>query len=116
MKHFDSLLYALGQLSEYARHYIHGKKQILKLDLTERAAGILSKLISRVVIFIFVIFFILFASLTLAIGLSMYFSSFLAGFGIVSGIYLILIILVIVFRKLLIMRPLIDVILKDINE
>lgn len=116
MKQFDRLLYALGQASEYARHYIENKKKIIQLDLTERATGILSKLISRIIIFIFIIFFTLFASLTLSIGLSMYFNSFLAGFGIVTALYLVLIVLVVIFRKILITHPLINLIVKDINQ
>ncbi len=116
MKQFDSLLYAVGQLSEYAKHYINSKKKIIQLDLTERESGILSKIISRIVIFIFIIFLVLFGSLTLSIGLSMYFNSFLAGFGIVTALYLVLIVVVVLFRKVLITNPLINIILKDINQ
>lgn len=116
MKQFDNLLYTLGQLSEYARHYFESKKQIVMLDIVEKGSQFLSKLISRVIIFIFLIFLLLFGSLTLSIGLSMYFGSFLAGFGIVTGIYLILIGIILVFRRSLITMPIVNMILKDIYQ
>ena len=116
MKDFDNLLYELGQLSEYAKEYIDSKKKIIQLEATERGTEILSKLISRIVVFMFLIFLVLFGSLTLSIGLSMYFNSLLAGFGIVTGLYLVLIAVVILFRRSLITIPIVNMILKDINQ
>jgi len=115
MKHFNSLLYALGQLSEYAKGYINSKKKIIQLSLTDQVTKILSKIISRIIVFILVFFLILFGSLTISIGLSMYFNSFIAGFGVVTGIYLVLIGLVVIFRRALITNPIINMILKDFD-
>lgn len=116
MKRYDNLLYALGQFSEYAKEFLLNKKKMLQLDLSERGSKILSKLISRIIIFIFVIFLILFGSLTLSIGLSMHFDSYLAGFGIVTALYLVLIIVVYFFRRILITNPIVNMIIKDIEH
>lgn len=116
MKQFDDLLYALGQLSEYANHYFKSKKQVLLLDAAEHGSRFLSKLISRIIIFILVIFVVLFGSITLAIGLSMYFGSLWTGFGIVTLLYLVLIGVIVVFRRVLITNPIINMILKDLYQ
>jgi len=113
MKHFDSILYALGQLSEYVKDFLDNKKKIIQLDLAEKGIQILSKIIGRFVIFFFFIFFLWFGSITLSIGLSIYLNSFLAGFGIVTLLYLVLIGIVIVFRRTLITSPIVNMILKD---
>ncbi len=113
MKHFDSILYALGQLNEYVKDFFHNKKKIIQLDLAEQGVQILSKIIGRFIIFIFFIFFLLFGSITLSIGLSIYFNSFITGFGIVTALYLVLIGVVIVFRRPLITSPIVNMILKD---
>src|SRR5690606_2986671 len=116
MKQFDSLLYALGQLSDYASHYFESKKQTVLLEVAEHGSSFLSKIISRIIIFIFVIFLMLFGSLTLSIGLSMYFGSMWTGFGIVTGIYLVLIAVIVIFRRPLITNPIINMILKDLYQ
>ncbi len=116
MKQFDDLLYALGQLSVYASKFFESKKQIIMLETAELLSKFLSKLVSRIILAIFAFFVIFFGSLTLAIGLSMYFGSLWIGFGIVTVVYLVLIGVVLVFRRQLITNPIINMILKDLYE
>lgn len=116
MRQFDKLLYELGKLSEYASHYFESRKQILLLDAAEQISRFLSKLITRIILVIFLFFVVLFGSITLAIGLSMYFGSLWLGFGIVTGLYLVLIGVVLVFRRALITNPIINMIIKDLYQ
>lgn len=116
MKQFDSLLYTLGQISEHAREYLDNQKSILRLEVAQKTSQFLSRLIGRIIIFIFIIFLILFGSLTLSIGLSIYFNSFLWGFGTVTIIYLLMIWIVYLFRHKLITNPILNMILKDLND
>ncbi|WP_236978541.1 phage holin family protein [Membranihabitans maritimus] len=113
MKQTENILYALGQSSEYIKDYLNSQKNLIKLEFAEHSSKILSKIISRVIALMLVMFAFLFASLTIAIGLSIYLNSFFAGFGIVTASFIILVIVLIVFRNSLITNPVLRLILKD---
>lgn len=116
MKHIDNLLYALGQMSEYGKEYLQNEKEIIILRVSEFAARMISKIVSRLVMVFFFLFLLLFASLTLSFILAKVLGSYIWGFGAVTLLYLLLIILVVVFRRMLITNPILKLILNDFLE
>jgi membrane protein implicated in regulation of membrane protease activity len=71
----------------------------LKLDIQEEISGILAKIIILLVIILLFTGVLIFASLTLATYLNGLFSSTFIGYAILSGIFLILILIAVPSRK-----------------
>jgi len=116
MKHIDNLLYALGQMSEYGKEYLRNEKEIIRLGIAGFAARLISKIVSRLMMVVFFIFLLLFASLTLSFVLAKVFDSYVWGFGLVTLLYLLLIFIVVIFRRVLITNPILKLILNDLLE
>lgn len=105
---------AIEELIKQAKEYFNTQLELFKL----RAIKTLSEIFSSVVI---ALSFILIGTLVLilvSIGLSIYIGqlagSFFAGFFIVSGIYLLIGIILIIFRRRLLKRPLRNWLIKSL--
>ncbi len=78
----------LDQVIERLTDYVESRIELVKYDLKEDAARILSRLSVYLIILFVGTFFLLFISIAAALELSKNFGYFW-GFGIVSGVYLI---------------------------
>ena len=89
----------IEQLIDAITEFIKVKFEIVKLEAIEK----ISKIVSNVIVFIFVfaifLFFLAFLSVFVANLINHYLSSIFWGYGIVTGFYLILIIILVVLLK-----------------
>lgn len=104
----------IEEITDGIKRYINTNIEIIKLETTERASVAGSTLISNVIIGAMI-----FLTITIiSIGLGFLFSELLGntygGFLIIAGFYLLLTIIVIVFRKKHIEQPLRDIIIRMI--
>ncbi len=106
----------MEDISETIKDYVNTNLEIVKLELTNRTSVISSELVSYIVIGLIAFLFLFIAS----IGLGFYFSELLNnnfyGFATVAAFYLILSLVVFLFRKKLIQNPLRDKIIKQLLD
>jgi uncharacterized membrane protein YqjE len=88
--------------------------ELMKLEVVERTSVIFSRLLIFLLIGFFALLFILFGSITVGFLLSHCFNDTSIGFGIVSCFYLLISVLILIFRKLLIELPIRDKIVRSI--
>ena len=79
--------------------YIGDRVTLVKLQVIEKLSVTAAAVVMGVLLFIFGLFLLTFVSITLGFLFSHWLDSYAAGFGIVAGIYLLLILVVIFFGK-----------------
>jgi len=88
--------------------------ELLKLEVVERTSVIGSSLLIALLVGFFVFLFILFGSITAGFLLSNCFDDAAIGFGLVSGFYLLITLLILIFRKRCIEIPMRNKIIRSI--
>lgn len=78
--------------------YVESRIELMKYEVKEDVAKAISKVSILLLLAVFFIFFLLFASAAVAHKIGESLGSF-AGYGIVAGFYLMLLLLIIVFRE-----------------
>lgn len=101
-----------AELRQKIEAYLNDRVLLFKLQTTKK----ISKLIAGLLVALILFFVLLFVLLFLSIAAGFYFATLthnaFYGFGIVAGIYLLLFFIVIKFRKALIEKPLVALIIK----
>lgn len=103
----DKNVAAIGQLVETARHYVGLQKDYLKLDVVDKFVRLLAAFVLLTLFLIIIAAIIIFYSFALAFWLSSHIGH-VAAFSLVGGFHILVIVLLIVFRKPLIERPLVS--------
>ena len=103
----DKSIDNLQQLFIEIKKYIELQKEYVTLDVVEKLTIIISTLISVLIFIILAMIALLFLSFTLAYLLAPYVGGMTGSYAIITGIIVTLIILIAVFRKKLIVQPLI---------
>lgn len=88
-----------GDTIDMLKQYAGDRITLIKLQSIEKIATISAAIASGVMLALLGLFFLIFGSITLGFFLSGLLDSNTAGFGIVAGIYLLLIIIIVVFGK-----------------
>ncbi len=88
-----------GELKVLVTDYLEARLKLLKLEIYEKSAKISATLFSSLVIAILAFLMLFFLCLSLGFYLGTLFNSYGAGFLVVTGLYLLLLILLVVFRK-----------------
>jgi len=81
------------------KQYISDRITLIKLQSIEKVSTIAASIASGITLAVLGLFFLIFFSITLGFLFSYWLNSEIAGFGIVAGIYLLLIIIIVVFGK-----------------
>jgi len=81
------------------KQYISDRITLIKLQSIEKVSTIAAGIASGITLAVLGLFFLVFFSITLGFLFSSWLDSETAGFGIVAGIYLLLIIIILVFGK-----------------
>src|ERR1700712_3281457 len=81
------------------KQYINDRITLVKLQSIEKISTLAAGIVSGVTLAVLGLFFLIFFSITLGFLFSSWLDSNTAGFGIVAGIYLLLIIIIVVFGK-----------------
>ncbi|KXB36818.1 hypothetical protein HMPREF1870_02646 [Bacteroidales bacterium KA00344] len=102
----DNNIETIGQLVETLKHYIGLQKEYVKLDLVEKTVRILTVLSITAILCLFLSMVLIYVSFALAFALQPQ-VGYVAAFLIVAGIYFIILLLFLIFRKQWIERPLV---------
>lgn len=104
----------IGKLIQEIKEYLDLKYDIARLDITEKIVVLFSVFYSFMIFIILVPGIFMFLSFALAYYLGLVFGGYHWGFMIVGGLYFILAIIFLIFRKRLITRPLVKFLSKMI--
>src|SRR5579875_2954776 len=88
-----------AELKDRFQAYVSDRITLVKLQAVEKISVAVAAIISGILLLVFGLFLLIFISITLGFLFSHWLDSYAAGFGIVAGIYLLLILLVIFFGK-----------------
>ena len=103
-KNIDNLQQLFVELKKYAEL----QKDYVKLHLVEKLTILISSLILVLVLVILGITALFYLSFTLAYVLAPHVGGLMVSYGIITGCIILLIILIILFRKRLIMQPMVN--------
>lgn len=103
-KNIDNLQQLFTELKQYAEL----QKDYVKLHLVEKLTTLVSTLILILVLVILGIIALFYLSFTLAYVLEPHVGGLMASYGIIAGCIILLILLIVIFRKRLIMQPMVN--------
>ena len=99
--------YEIGKLIQETKEYLDLKYDIARLDITEKIVVLFSVFYSFMIFIILVPGIFMFLSFALAYYLGLIFGGYHWGFLAVGGLYFIIAIIFLIFRKRLITKPLV---------
>lgn len=103
-KNIDNLQQILAELKKYAEL----QKDYVELHLIEKLTILISSLILVFVLLVLGIIALFYLSFTLAYILEPLVGGLMASYGIITGCIILLIILIVIFRKKLIVQPMVN--------
>ncbi len=103
----------LSELSADLQQYVRVQSDILRLELTSKVAVGSSVLALVILVALIAFVLVIFMALSLGLWLSDVTGSYVQGFGIVTAIIFVKLLLILVFRKKLITRPIQNAIIKN---
>jgi len=92
--------------------YLNSRLLLLKLEISEKTAEALAVLFSRIVLLAFILLLISFCSLTMAFAISEFYDSYVIGFGVISGFYFIITVVMLIFSKQILENPFMNKLIK----
>ncbi len=95
----------IEEIFEKAEDYLKTNLQLIKLKATDKVAGVVSNLVSQIAIVMLGFLFLLMLSIGIAFWIGLALGQTYYGFMIVAGFYLLLTMIVIIFKKELIKNP-----------
>jgi len=98
------------------KRYLQDKLLLLKLQLTEKIAKLISVMFTCLMIAVLIFFIILFLSIMAGFYFASLTGSNFWGFGIVAAFYLILLIIIIILRKRVLQKSIINMIIAVMFE
>lgn len=104
----NNILHDLGENFEYAKTIVQNEIELKKLDLIESSAGIIGMVISGAILVLTGVIALVFALTLLTVGLAQMLGSVLYALLVVGGFILLLGLLIFVFRRTLIIDPVIN--------
>lgn len=116
MKPSDTILESAGEAYGYAKAYVEQQVEYAKLDLVERISIAISTAVSTVVVSLLFLMVLGFLSLAGGFFLAQKLGSAGEAFLIIGGIYAVLAIFALLFRRVLITNPILSRIIKIFFE
>ena len=112
----ETLSIFFSDLLKSLKEYLELKYKYTKLDITEKLLLIAGGIAVFMIIFIVLVIIVLFASISLAFYLSEILKSNYLGFIAISAIYFVLFLIILLFKRILIINPIHQSILKRIHK
>jgi len=106
----------LNELKQVVIDYLESKAQLVKISAYEKIAKVTAILFSSIVITLTIFFLLLFLSISGGFFFGGLLNSNALGFLIIVGIYVILLVLIIVFRKKFLEKNIIDKVIAQLFE
>lgn len=98
---------------EKLKDYISSRVLLLKIEGAERLSNCLSVLFRNIVLVLILFCFLFFVSIAFALWIGEIYNSIITGFVITSGIYLLIFIIFLIFKKQLLERNIKDEIVRN---
>lgn len=95
----------VDKLKQQITEYMQLRLDLLKADFTEKTALIFSKMITGVIVLVMLFMVLIFGSVVLGLYLGNVFGSLVLGFAVVTGLYLLLIVLLMLVKDKFIQTP-----------
>ena len=102
----DQNIETIGQLVDTLKHYLTLQKEYVQLSAVEKTVRVLTAIAITAVLGLLLVFILVFASFAAAFALGPLVGQ-VAAFAIIAGIYLVILLLFLIFRKQWIERPLV---------
>lgn len=102
----DQNIETIGQLVDTLRHYVVLQKEYVKLGTVEKTVRILTAIAITAIVSTLLVFVLIFASFAAAFALGPAVGQ-VAAFMIIAAVYLVILLLVLTFRKQWIEKPLV---------
>lgn len=112
MKDTEHLLESAGETAEYIREYVKLQVDYLRLDIAERLAKVISALFATLAIAALGLLALMMVMVALAFYLGNLWGSYALGFLCVGGFYVVLAVLVVLFKDRLVTNPLLTSIIR----
>ena len=112
----EELLESIGETTEYIKQYTQDQIRYIKLEVAERTAKVISELATSIALVFVGMVVILLLSLTLGLWLGNLFQSYVVGFGIVSSLYLVIGVLIMLFKRKMITNPIIALVVQKMLD
>jgi hypothetical protein len=102
------------ELADHVKEYLNNRIASVKLSTAEKSSGLLANIIARAIVALVFVFFIAFASVAVAYVFAKFTGELYWGFLMVAGIYLLLGLLVWVFREKILRMPIMNGMLQQL--
>lgn len=106
----ETIFENINEVQEEVRSYIHNSIELTKLHVAQEVSKILSGVVIKTVLFYILFFVLMFTSIAGAFALGAYIDSNVYGFLIIGGVYLLLAIVVLFFKRVIFEAPIIKTI------
>jgi hypothetical protein len=93
------------KMKQQLTEYMQLRLDLLKADFTEKTALIFSKMITGIIVLVMAFMVILFGSIALGLYFGNMFGSLVLGFALLTGVYLLLIVLLLLVKDKIIQTP-----------
>jgi len=103
-------------LTDHVKEYINTRVELTKLQIAEKSSLVVSQVIAGTIVALFFLLFLIFGSIAGAWALSNWIGKPYSGFLIVAGIYFVLGIIVWVTRGRLLRFPIMNAIIKQLQN
>ena len=110
----ENPLNALDVLWERISKYLETKIQLVRLQAINKASDIIALVVSRIILLITTIFFMLFLNIGIALWIGSLLGKLYDGFFIVAAFYILLGLLLFIFKKKLIKMPINNFLIKEL--
>lgn len=108
----EKIIENAGETLEYAKQYIQHQQTAFKLEAAERISNLLSKLVLSVILLVLALFIIIFLSVSIALFIGEFCGSNAMGFLCVTSFYILIACFIYVFKKAVIINPIVKTILR----
>lgn len=105
-----------GEIFGYVKVYGEQQVKLIKLDLAERFSKVTAGLALMMVLFVVVLFILLLFSIALGLYLGEKWESYTTAFLALSGFYVCIGLLLVVFRKILIVNPILAMMINEMMD
>jgi hypothetical protein len=105
-----------GEIFGYAKLYGEQQVKLVKLDLAERFSKVTSGLALLMVLFVLGLFILLLLSIAVGLYLGNTWSSYSLAFLVLSGFYAVVGILLIAFKRKLIINPILSLVINEMLD
>lgn len=102
----------LGKAFDEAKDYMNLRLELLKIETAEKSARLTAYVLSSLMLLFIGFFTLLFVSLVAGIYFSRYWDNYFLGFGLIGMIYLFLFLVILILKKFIIHRPVINAIIR----